>query len=105
MRGFTSVGPHRDDIAISLNDHPAAEAGSRGEMRTIMLAFKLLEVELQEHHSGQKPLILLDDVFSELDSHREQALISALSGYQTIITATDLRDELKVDALVISLDT
>ncbi len=103
MRGFTVVGPHRDDIAITLNDHPASEAGSRGEMRTIMLAFKLLEVELQEHHSGQKPLILLDDVFSELDSNREQALIAALAGYQTIITATDLRDELKVDALVISL--
>lgn len=103
LRGFTSAGPHRDDIELSLDSHPATESASRGEMRTIMLAFKLLEVELQEHHSGQKPLILLDDVFSELDSSREQALIKALADYQTIITATDLRDELKVRAKVITL--
>ena len=103
VRGFTSVGPHRDDVTMLLNDHPASESASRGEMRTIMLAFKLLEVELQEHHSGYKPLILLDDVFSELDSTREQALIAALASYQTIITATDLRDELKSEATIITL--
>jgi len=102
-RGFTSVGPHRDDIELSLDSHPAAESASRGEMRTIMLAFKLLEVELQEHHSGQKPLILLDDVFSELDSNREQALIRTLAPYQTIITATDLRDSIKSAASIIAL--
>lgn len=102
-RGYTSVGPHRDDIELSLDTHPAAESASRGEMRTIMLAFKLLEVELQEHHSGHKPLILLDDVFSELDSSREQALIRTLAPYQTIITATDLRDELKSNARIIKL--
>lgn len=102
-RGYTSVGPHRDDIDILLDTHPASESASRGEMRTIMLTFKLLEVDLQEHHSGRKPLILLDDVFSELDSNREQALIAALAPYQTIITATDLRDELKSDAQIINL--
>ena len=103
QRGFTSVGPHRDDVELSLDGHPAGESASRGEMRTIMLAFKLLEVELQHHHSGRNPLILLDDVFSELDSSREQALIAALLPYQTIITATDLRDDLKVGAKVITL--
>lgn len=103
QRGFTSVGPHRDDLELSLDGHLAVESASRGEMRTIMLAFKLLEVELQEHHSGKKPLILLDDVFSELDSNREQALIRTLAPYQTIITATDLRDELKSDAKIITL--
>lgn len=102
-RGFTSVGPHRDDIELTLDSHVAAESASRGEMRTIMLAFKLLEVELQTHHSGTKPLILLDDVFSELDTDREQRLMEALRGHQTIITATDLRDELKIDASIISL--
>lgn len=102
-RGYTSVGPHRDDIELSLDNHPAAESASRGEMRTIMLAFKLLEVELQQHHSGHKPLILLDDVFSELDSFREQALIRTLAPYQTIITATDLRDELVAGASIIQL--
>lgn len=103
QRGYTGVGPHRDDIEILLNNHPAGSVASRGEMRTIMLAFKLLEVELQEHHSGQKPLILLDDVFSELDITREQHLMEALQDYQTIITATDLRDELKINASIISL--
>lgn len=103
QRGFTSVGPHRDDLELSLNGHLAVESASRGEMRTIMLSFKLLEVELQEHHSGKKPLILLDDVFSELDSSREQALIKTLAPYQTIITATDLRDELVAGAAIIQL--
>ena len=103
LRGFTSTGPHRDDVEIYLDDHPASQTASRGEMRTIMLAFKLLEVELQEHHSGQKPLILLDDVFSELDSQRELALIESLSGYQTIITATDIRQDLISDSTVIEL--
>lgn len=103
LRGFTGTGPHRDDIELLLDAHPAAETASRGEMRSIMLAFKLLEVELQEHHSGRKPLLLLDDVFSELDPSREQALIKALQDYQTIITATDLRDELKSNANIIRL--
>ncbi len=103
VRGFTSVGPHRDDIAILLNAQPAADIASRGELRTIMLAFKLLEVELQEKHSGEKPLILLDDVFSELDKQREVKLMEALEGYQTIITATDLRDKLREKASIIQL--
>lgn len=104
MRGFTSLGPHRDDFLVSLGDHPASETASRGEMRTIMLSCKLLEVQLQEQVYASKPLILMDDVFSELDSSREQQLMSALQDYQTIITATDLRDELKIDAAIISLD-
>lgn len=103
IKGFTGTGPHRDDFTILLDSHPASETASRGEMRTIMLAFKLLEVELQAHHSGEKPLILLDDVFSELDSARETKLIKALAPYQTIITATDLRDEIKIDAAIIEL--
>lgn len=103
QRGFTGVGPHRDDILISLDGHPANETASRGEMRTIMLAYKLLEVALQEESYGSRPLILMDDVFSELDVVREQHLMKTLKGYQTIITATDLRDELKIDASIIQL--
>ncbi len=104
MRGFTSLGPHRDDFIVALDGHPASETASRGEMRTIMLAYKLLEVELQEELYGFSPLILMDDVFSELDSSREQQLMEALRGYQTVITATDLRDELKIDAKIIELN-
>ena len=102
-RGYTSYGPHRDDFLVLIDGHTANETASRGEMRTIMLAFKLLEIELQQEAFGSAPLILLDDVFSELDTSREQQLMQALSSYQTIITATDLRDELKVNAHIISI--
>lgn len=102
-RGFTSTGPHREDILISLDTHPVSETASRGEMRTIMLAFKLLEVALAEELTGKRPLILMDDVFSELDVSREIQLMHALESYQTIITATDLRDELKINASIVSL--
>lgn len=103
LRGYTSLGPHRDDFLVYLDGHPANETASRGEMRTIMLAYKLLEVEMQQAAYGETPLILMDDVFSELDSTREQQLMHALKGHQTVITATDLRDELKIDAQIITL--
>lgn len=103
LRGFTSLGPHRDDFLVSLDGNPASDVASRGEMRTIMLAYKLLEVELQQAEYQANPLILMDDVFSELDSAREQQLMTALKNHQTIITATDLRDELKINATIITL--
>lgn len=103
LRGYSTSGPHRDDFTISLDEHPAAETASRGEMRSIMLAYKLLEVELQNIQSKHAPLILMDDVFSELDITRETSLMHALEPYQTIITATDLRDELKISASIIQL--
>lgn len=102
-RGYTTVGPHRDDFGIYIDSHLANETASRGEMRTIMLAYKLFEVELQNELTGHAPLILMDDVFSELDTRREQHLMHALSDYQTIITATDLRDELKINASLLTL--
>lgn len=103
FRGYTSAGPHRDDITLLLDTHPASETASRGEMRTIMLAYKLLEVELQEKQTGKPPLVLMDDVFSELDITRERSLMHSLQHYQTVITATDLRDELKINAKIINL--
>jgi len=103
LRGFTGTGPHRDDILISLNGRPAADTASRGELRTIMLAYKLLEIELQKDASGTNPLILMDDVFSELDITREQKLLEVLKNYQTIITATDLRDKLSIKATIVTL--
>ncbi len=102
-RGFTSVGPHRDDFVIYLDGHLASETASRGEMRTIMLAYKLLEVNLQSAIYNKPPLILMDDVFSELDVNRETKLMESLGNYQTIITATDLREELKINAKIIKL--
>lgn len=102
-RGYTSTGPHRDDFLLTLDGHLASETASRGEMRTIMLAYKLLEVSLQHELYDAPPLILLDDVFSELDRVREKKLMHALSGYQAIITATDLRDDLKKSGQIIEL--
>ena len=85
--GNTSVGPHRHDVIFSINTSPALSIASRGEVRTIVLALKFLEVEIIESITGKRPIILLDDVFSELDASRQQLLTSQLTGYQIIITS------------------
>jgi DNA replication and repair protein RecF len=89
QRGFTAYGPHRDDMAVLIGGHPVQEAASRGEIRTLVLALKILELHLLEQVRGQKPLLLLDDVFSELDGKRRQALTKFVNSYQTFITTTD----------------
>jgi DNA replication and repair protein RecF len=89
LRGFTTHGPHREDLRININNHDAREVASRGEVRTIVLALKLVELQLLEESRGAKPLLLLDDVFSELDTRRRQALTKYVAGYQTFITTTD----------------
>lgn len=89
QRGFTGVGPHREDIIFTMNTHNAQNTASRGETRTLILMCKLVELELLEQQHGSKPLLLLDDVFSELDASRRRALTEYLSEYQTIITTTD----------------
>lgn len=88
-RGFTAYGPHRDDLAVDINGHPVQEAASRGETRTLVLALKILELQLLEELQGTRPLLLLDDVFSELDGKRRHALTGFLTKYQTFITTTD----------------
>lgn len=88
-RGFTSRGPQRDDLSIFLNSHSSQESASRGEMRTLLLVCKILETRLLEQARGTKPILLLDDVFSELDGARRQALTKFLQPYQAFITTTD----------------
>ena len=88
-RGFTSYGPHRDDILVEIDNHPAAVSASRGESRTILLTLKILELKIIEKSRNKKPLFLLDDVFSELDGSRRKALTNYLQDYQTFITTTD----------------
>lgn len=88
-RGFTTVGPHRDDLTISIHDHPLQEVASRGEVRTLLLSLKIVEIEVLTEARGKKPVLLLDDVFSELDGARRKALTTVLSDYQTFITTTD----------------
>jgi DNA replication and repair protein RecF len=89
LRGFTAYGPHRDDLQATIDGHPVQESASRGETRTLVLALKIMELQLLEEARGQKPLLLLDDVFSELDGRRRQALTRYVKDYQTFITTTD----------------
>lgn len=89
IRGFTSVGPHREDITLSLNGFSQQLTASRGEVRTTMLALKIIEITLLESITNRSPLVLLDDVFSELDGARRKALTKHLAENQTFITTTD----------------
>jgi len=86
--GSTSVGPHRHDVLFEINHSPALSTASRGEVRTIVLALKFIEVDIVETLTGLKPLILLDDVFSELDITRQKALSERTKGYQIVMTST-----------------
>lgn len=88
-RGFTGSGPHREDFSVTINGRNAAAAASRGEIRTLLLSLKIIELGLLEDKTKNKPLLLLDDVFSELDNSRRKALTKFLKDYQTIITTTD----------------
>ena len=89
QRGFTTRGPHRDDLHFELNGKDASQAASRGEARTIVLVCKVMELQLMEAAFDRKPIILLDDVFSELDGSRRLALTEYFKEHQAIITTTD----------------
>ena len=85
--GYTSVGPHRHDVVFRFNDSPAISAASRGETRTIILALKFLEVAMIERLTDKKPVVLLDDVFGELDPERQRHLTSTFADKQVVITS------------------
>lgn len=87
--GFTNIGAHRDDFSINFDGHSASTVASRGETRTAILALKFLETGLIEAVFNTKPILLLDDVFSELDGARRQALVKVIGGHQAFITTTD----------------
>lgn len=89
LRGFTSTGPHREDLKLLFDGHPSREIASRGEVRTAVLALKIIELKIIEDVRQATPLLLLDDVFSELDGKRRHALTDYLAPYQTFITTTD----------------
>lgn len=90
--GSTSVGPHRDDMAFHVNEIDIRRFGSQGQQRTAALALKLSEIRLIEAVSGEKPVLLLDDVLSELDVHRQNYLLENISDIQTMISCTGLDD-------------
>jgi DNA replication and repair protein RecF len=89
IRGFTTTGPHREDLVVLFDGRPAVEVASRGEVRTAVLALKIIELKIIEAARDITPLLLLDDVFSELDGARRHALTDYLAPYQTFITTTD----------------
>lgn len=92
LRGYTVYGPHRDDVAVLLDGHVLQDAASRGEVRSVVLALKIVELELLQRTRETRPILLLDDVFSELDSERRKALTGYVQQYQTFITTTDADD-------------
>ncbi len=89
-RGSTTLGPHRDDLGLYVNGIDIRVFGSQGQQRTTALALKLVEIELVKGETGEYPILLLDDVMSELDQKRQQFLIKSLRDIQTFVTTTEL---------------
>lgn len=92
-RQITLVGPHRDDVGFWINERDARLYGSQGQQRTAVLALKMAELQFMAEELGEYPVLLLDDVASELDPHRRHYLLNAVrEGIQTFVTCTDLDD-------------
>ncbi|MFR5730658.1 MAG: DNA replication/repair protein RecF [Clostridium sp.] len=88
----TLIGPHRDDIGFYIGDIDIRRFGSQGQQRTAALSLKLAEIELVKKLVRDYPILLLDDVLSELDGERQNHLLSAIDHIQTMITCTGLED-------------
>lgn len=100
--GATQKGIHRDDLSIKINGEPLRQWGSQGQQRTAVLAIKLAEGEICKEYTGEQPVFLFDDVFSELDNERKKYLLSGAEGKQYIITTceenTDFGDAKRIRA-------
>ena len=94
---MTNVGPHRDDLSFQVTDQSnkridLKKYGSQGQQRSAALSLKLSEIELVKQVAGDYPILLLDDVLSELDIHRQRYLLNSIKHIQTVITCTGLDD-------------
>lgn len=89
---LTSHGPHRDDISFNIGEIDIRKYGSQGQQRTSALSLKLSEIEMVQKVIGESPILLLDDVLSELDRNRQNHLLDSISNTQTIITCTGLEE-------------
>ncbi len=90
QRGQTLVGPHRDDVEMLVDGQPAAAFASRGQQRLVVLSLRLAEMEWLGEAAGEPPVLLLDDIFSELDpEHREAVIARMPAGAQVLVTAAD----------------
>jgi len=91
-RGNTSFGIHRDDISISINGKDSRNYASQGQQRTAVLSLKLAQAVFYEQVKREKPVLMLDDVMSELDPERRRKLIERIDQIQTFVTCTDISD-------------
>lgn len=85
---MTGVGPHRDDFTFFINGKDVKKFGSQGQKRTAALSLKLSQIDIAKNETGEMPVLLLDDVLSELDSSRQEYLLKCIGNMQTIITCT-----------------
>lgn len=99
---YTSAGPHKDDLKITVDGIDVRKFGSQGQQRTAALSLKLSEISLFESQVGEKPVLLLDDVLSELDAERRRMLLSETSSLQTIITCTEYDESLPANIIATS---
>ncbi len=106
-RGYTSVGPHRDDLLFFINERESKKFGSQGQVRTIALSLKLSEITIIKKILNENPILILDDVLSELDHTRQNELINYISDIQTFITTTEVKsildDHIK-DANILNIE-
>ena len=91
-KGMTQIGPHRDDFEIFMNDINIKKFGSQGQMRSCVLKLKLSECEIIKEKTGEEPILLLDDILSELDEERRKFFLENIKNRQVIITCTDKED-------------
>ncbi len=100
--GFSTLGPHRDDIKIEINGKDSRKFASQGQQRTVALAMKLGEVVIYKNEIGEPPVLLLDDVLSELDESRQKLLLELTKDFQTILTCTEYNLDVKATKFEIS---
>ena len=102
--GYTNVGPHRDDIKFLVNDIDIRNFGSQGQHRTVALSLKLAELEIFKEETGEYPILLLDDVLSELDQDRQQRLLSKIKTIQSFITTAQYDPFMFENAKIIKIE-
>lgn len=99
---YTTIGPHRDDLKFSINGFDVKNFGSQGQQRTVALSLKLAELEIFKEVLGEYPILLLDDVFSELDEERQNKLINRVKSIQTLITTTSFSHNIEANIIKIN---
>ena len=102
--GYTLCGPHRDDLKFILNGEPAELYASEGQLRTILISWKLAEARYMEEQTGQQPVLLLDDAFSELDSGRIGELLDIVGEFEQVIATTPQEPNARQEARFESID-